>query len=156
MLRGVRSSVWGRGDRGTLSTMKTSKHYKLQSTCLTSHFNIKLIHSDIREHRNSDIMGNNVSADEDLKKLNGGFNYQVIICLFLAWYGSDRFIYLISLPPWYHQVAMANRLFSEDGPSSELPCMDCLRVEMGDKGCYNGEIEYIDIKLLQWLLDLVD
>ena len=34
---------------------------------------------------------------------------------------------------------MANRLFSEDGPSSELPCMDCLRVEWGEKGCYNGE-----------------
>lgn len=34
---------------------------------------------------------------------------------------------------------MSNRLFSEDGPNSELPCMDCLRVEMGEKGCYNGE-----------------
>ena len=48
---------------------------------------------------------------------------------------TDSFI----LSPWYPQVAMANRLFSEDGPSSELPCMDCLRVEWGEKGCYNGE-----------------
>ena len=43
------------------------------------------------------IMGNNVSAEEDIKHLNGGFNYQVIICLSLAWYWSDSFIYLVPL-----------------------------------------------------------
>ena len=48
-------------------------------------------------------------------------------------------LFLLVWPPWYPQVAMANRLFSEDGPASELPCMDCLRVEWGEKGCYNGE-----------------
>ena len=40
------------------------------------------------------------------------------------------------------QVAMSNRLFTEDVPVSELPCMNCKRIEMGEYGCYNGQREF--------------
>ena len=36
------------------------------------------------------------------------------------------------------QVAMYNRNFSESTPASDLPCMNCLRVEMGERACYTG------------------
>jgi len=59
-------------------------------------------------------MGGNISMEddvEDLIRMNGGFRYQ---------------------------VAMSNRIFSENIPESELPCMNCLRVEMGERACYSG------------------
>ena len=34
---------------------------------------------------------------------------------------------------------MSNRLFTEDVPVAELPCLHCKRIEMGDYGCYNGQ-----------------
>ena len=37
------------------------------------------------------------------------------------------------------QVAMYNRNFSESTPASDLPCMNCLRVEMGERACYTGQ-----------------
>ena len=36
---------------------------------------------------------------------------------------------------------MSNRIFSENIPESELPCMNCLRVEMGERACYTGICE---------------
>jgi len=37
-----------------------------------------------------------------------------------------------------YQVAMSNRIFSDNVTMSDLPCMNCLRVEMGERACYNG------------------
>ena len=34
---------------------------------------------------------------------------------------------------------MSNRIFSDNVAMSELPCMNCLRVEMGERACYNGQ-----------------
>ena len=34
---------------------------------------------------------------------------------------------------------MYNRNFSERTPASDLPCMNCLRVEMGERACYTGQ-----------------
>ena len=39
----------------------------------------------------------------------------------------------------FYQVAMSNRLFTDDVPVAELPCMNCKRIEMGEYGCYNGQ-----------------
>ena len=33
---------------------------------------------------------------------------------------------------------MSNRLFTEDVSVTDLPCMNCKRIEMGDYGCYDG------------------
>jgi hypothetical protein len=43
-----------------------------------------------------------------------------------------------SLPPLNYQVAMSNRLFTDDVSMDDLPCMNCLRVEMGERACYTG------------------
>jgi len=37
-----------------------------------------------------------------------------------------------------YQIAMSNRIFSDNVPESDLPCMNCLRVEMGERACYSG------------------
>ncbi|XP_023330066.1 E3 ubiquitin-protein ligase ATL9 isoform X2 [Eurytemora carolleeae] len=42
------------------------------------------------------------------------------------------------LPPLNYQVAMSNRLFNDDVSLDDLPCMNCLRVEMGERACYTG------------------
>ena len=33
---------------------------------------------------------------------------------------------------------MSNRIFSDTVSLSDLPCMNCLRVEMGERACYTG------------------
>jgi len=40
-----------------------------------------------------------------------------------------------------YQVAMSNRIFSDTVSVSDLPCMNCLRVEMGERACYTGICE---------------
>jgi len=40
-----------------------------------------------------------------------------------------------------YQVAMSNRIFSDNVSVSDLPCMNCLRVEMGERACYTGICE---------------
>jgi len=37
-----------------------------------------------------------------------------------------------------YQFAMSNRLFSDDVALEDMPCMGCLRVEMGERACYTG------------------
>lgn len=37
-----------------------------------------------------------------------------------------------------YQIAMSNRIFSDNIAVSDLPCMNCLRVEMGERACYTG------------------
>ena len=36
------------------------------------------------------------------------------------------------------QLAVSNRLFSDEVGLDDLPCMNCLRVEMGERACYTG------------------
>ena len=36
------------------------------------------------------------------------------------------------------QIAMANHLFEDGVEPKDLPCMNCTRVEMGERACYTG------------------
>ena len=36
------------------------------------------------------------------------------------------------------QIAVSNHMFDEDMGVEDLTCMNCLRVEMGERGCYTG------------------
>ncbi len=44
------------------------------------------------------------------------------------------------LPFW--QVATSNHLFTDNTSYADLPCMNCLRVEMGERACYSGIFYY--------------
>jgi len=42
------------------------------------------------------------------------------------------------VPRLNYQVAMSNHIFNDDVSLEDLPCMNCLRVEMGERACYTG------------------